>query len=230
MAKKQYCVIGLGTFGYNVALELSKKGAQVLAIDNNESTINKISADVAQALILDATDDGALKKAGVADCDAVIISIGESIETSILATLIVKDLGVKNIIVKCTSAWHSRIAVKIGATQIIFPELEMAQKLVSSLISPNIIDQITLSKDYNIMEFIAPKQFFNKTIASLDIRKNYGVIIIAVTRRQPVINSDGQSDIKDEITIAPGPDVEILENDVLIVIGTYENIDKIKKA
>ncbi len=115
MAKKQFGVIGLGTFGSNVAKELAAREFPVLAIDHKEEVVNRISSFVTQAIVADATDDIALKDAGIADCDTVIISMGEDIETSILATLIAKDLGVPNVIVKCTSMWHSKIAVKIGA-------------------------------------------------------------------------------------------------------------------
>ncbi|MDD2523496.1 MAG: TrkA family potassium uptake protein, partial [Endomicrobiaceae bacterium] len=110
MTKKQFGVIGLGTFGSNVAKELFKRDFPVLAIDHDEELVNKISPFVTQAIVADATDDNALKNAGITDCDSVIISIGEDVETSILATLIVKDLGVKNVIVKCVSQWHSKIA------------------------------------------------------------------------------------------------------------------------
>ena len=173
MAKKQFGVIGLGTFGSNVAKELAAREFPVLAIDHKEEVVNRISSFVTQAIVADATDDIALKDAGIADCDTVIISMGEDIETSILATLIAKDLGVPNVIVKCTSMWHSKIAVKIGADKVIYPELEMAKKLAESMASPNILEQIEFSKDYNLVEIIAPEQFWKKTIKSANIRNKY---------------------------------------------------------
>ncbi len=229
MSKKQIGVIGLGTFGSNVAKELFKKGFPVLAIDNKEDIVNKISPFVTQSIVAEATDDNSLKQAGIADCDTVIISMGEDIETSILATLIAKDLGVKNVVVKCVSVWHSKIAVKIGADKVIYPELEMAKKLAQSMASPNILEQIEFSKDHNLVEIVAPKAFWGKTIKDTNIRNKFGINIIAIKRHIPVINDDGQSDIKEETNVAPGPDDEILENDVLVIVGKDENLEKFKK-
>lgn len=229
MAKKQIGVIGLGTFGSNVAKELFKKGFPVLAIDHQEDIVNKISPFVTQSVVAEATDDNSLKQAGIADCDTVIISMGEDIETSILATLIAKDLGVKNVIVKCVSVWHSKIAVKIGADKVIYPELEMAKKLAQSMASPNILEQIEFSKDHNLVEIIAPKDFWGKTIKDTNVRNKYGINIIAIKRQFPVLNEDGQSDIKEETNVAPGPDDEIIENDVLVIVGKDENLEKFKK-
>ena len=229
MVKKQFGVIGLGTFGSNVAKELAAKEFPVLAIDNKETVVNRISSFVTQAIVADATDDIALKDAGIADCDTVIISMGEDIETSILATLIAKDLGVKNVIVKCVSPWHSKIAVKIGADKVVYPELEMAKKLAQSMASPNILEQIEFSKDYNLVEIIAPEILWGKTIKDSGIRNKYGINVIAIKRQTPIVNDDGQADIKEETNVTPGPDDEILENDVLVVVGRQEQIDKLKK-
>ncbi len=229
MAKKQFGVIGLGTFGSNVAKELFKRGLPVLAIDRKEDIVNKISSFVTQAIVAEATDDVALKNAGIADCDTVIISMGEDIETSILATLIAKDLGVKNVIVKCVSPWHSKIAVKIGADKVIYPELEMAKKLAESMASPNILERIEFSKDHNLVEMIAPKDFHGKAIKDTNVRSKFGINIIAIKRQVPFINEDGQSDIREETNVAPGPDDEILENDVLVIVGKDENLEKFKK-
>ncbi|AKL97581.1 potassium channel family protein [Endomicrobium proavitum] len=229
MKAKQFAVIGLGTFGYNVAVELAKKGIQVLAIDNDSEIVNKISQFVTQSLIADATDEKAMADAGVADCDSVVISIGESIETSILTTLIVKELGVKNIIVKCSSLWHSKVAAKLGADTIVYPEFEMAKKLVDSIVTPNILEQIELSKDYNLVEIVAPQEFWGKSIKDSGIRGNYGVNVIAIRKRVPVISDAGESDIGEELNMVPGPDDEISRNDVLVVIGPEKSLEKLKK-
>jgi trk system potassium uptake protein TrkA len=229
MKKKQYGVIGLGTFGYNVAVELEKKGMQVLAIDNDPEIVNKISALVTQALIADASDEKSMEDAGIADCDSVIVSIGESIERSILSILIVKDLGVKNIIVKSASLWHSKVAAKIGANTIVYPELEMAKKLVDGIVSPNILEQIELSTEYNLIEIVAPKAIWGKTIKSSGFRNKYGVNIIAIRKQIPFINDDGQSDMKEQINMIPGPEDEIDQNDILVVIGSKDSLTKLKE-
>ena len=229
MKKQQFGVIGLGTFGYNVAIELAKKGMQVLAIDNDAEIVNRISESVTQALAVDATDEKAMLEAGIADCDSVVVSIGENIETSILATLIVKELGVKNIIVKCVSLWHSKVAAKLGADTVVYPEFEMAKKLVDGIISPNILEQIELSKDYNLVEIVAPKEFWGKTIKTSGIRSNYGINVIAVKKQIPIIDDNGHTDIKEEINMVPGADDEINQHDVLVVVGSQDALEKLKK-
>ncbi|MDR0800230.1 MAG: TrkA family potassium uptake protein [Endomicrobium sp.] len=228
MKKNQFAVIGLGTFGYNVAVELEKKDMQVLAIDNNNEIVNRISQFVTQALVADATDEKAMEDAGVADCDSVIISIGGNIETSVLAILIVKEFGVKNIIVKSSSRWHSKVAAKLGVDTVVYPEFEMAKKLVDNIVMPNILEQIEFSKDYNLAEVVAPKEIWGKTIKNSNIRNNYGVNIIAVRKRVPIINDDGQSDIKEEVNMMPGSDDEIGRNDILVVIGSEESVAKLR--
>ncbi|MDR1784593.1 MAG: TrkA family potassium uptake protein [Endomicrobium sp.] len=231
MRRRQFVVIGLGTFGYNVALELIKKNMQVLCIDNNYEIVNRISNFVTQALVVDATDENAMEDAGIADCDSAVISIGESIETSILATLIVKELGVKNIIVKSSSQWHSKVAARLGASSIVYPEFEMAKKLVDSIMTPNILEQIKLSKDYNLVEVVAPREVWGKTIRSSDIRNRYGINIIAIRKQIPITNENEQGgiDIKEEVNMLPGPDDEINQNDILVVIGLEKALVKFKK-
>jgi trk system potassium uptake protein TrkA len=227
MKKKQIAVIGIGTFGYSAACEFERNDIQVLAIDKNEEIINEISQFVSQAFIADASDEKAMKEAGISDCDGAVISVG-SIETSVMALLIVKEMGVKDVIVKSTSHWHSKIAVKLGASRVIYPEFETAKKLAQTIVSPNILEQIEVSKDYNLVEILAPKEYWNKTIKESDIRNNLGLNIIAARSKIPFITDDGQNDIKEELNMAPGPAYEIKPNDVLVVIGRTQDIEKLK--
>ena len=229
MSKTQFGVIGLGTFGSNLAKELVKRGFPVLAIDHKEEIVNKITSFVTQAIVADATDGKALENAGIKDCDTVVVAIGEDIETSILTTLVVKDLGIKNVIVKCISQWHSKIAVKIGADRVIYPEFEMAKKLAESMVSPNILEQIEVSKDFNLVEIVAPKKCHGKTIKDSEIRTKYGINVIAIKRHIPFINDDGQPDIEEKTNVAPGPDDEIMENDILVIVGKQDQIEKFNK-
>ncbi|MDR1696263.1 MAG: TrkA family potassium uptake protein [Endomicrobium sp.] len=229
MKKKQFGVVGLGTFGYNVAVELAKKGVQVLALDNDAEIVNKISELVTQALVVDATDEKAVLDAGIADCDSVVIAVG-GIETSILATLIVKELKVKSVIVKCTSLWHSKVAAKLGADTVVYPEFEMAKKLVDGIITPNILEQIELSKDHSLAEIVVPKEFVGKTIRNSGIKSGYGLNIIAVRKQIPIVDDDGQTDIKEEVNMVPGADDEIHQGDVLVVVGSKDSLEKFKKV
>ncbi|OGS22677.1 MAG: hypothetical protein A2252_03615 [Elusimicrobia bacterium RIFOXYA2_FULL_39_19] len=229
MKDNQFLVIGLGTFGMNVAKYLSEKGAQVIAIDNNEKKVNEISQSVTKAIIADATDDKVLKALNLKDIDVGIIAIGENLEDSILATLHLKELGIKKVIVKSINSMHAKIAAKLGADRIIYPELEMAKKLGQSLISPNIIEEIELSPEYNIVEIMLPKKFWGKTIRQSNLRPEFNVTIIAVKRKTPFLTDSGESDFKVDINIAPLADEELMEGDIVYVIGREADIDAIKQ-
>jgi trk system potassium uptake protein TrkA len=230
MKKKQFIVIGLGTFGFNVAKNLSEKNVEVLAIDKNEARVNEIAPFVTKAVTADATNEKVLKTLGVSDFDIGIIAIGESLESSILATLLLKELGTKTIIVKSINALHSKIAIKVGADRVVYPELESAKKLVESLISPNILEEIELSPEYNIAEIIAPKKFVNKTLGDLNIRANYKLNVIALKHKIVYLTDTDETDIKTETNISPDANTEIMEGDILVVIGKYEDIKKLQEV
>ncbi len=226
---EQIAVIGLGTFGISVAKELSKKGIQVLVIDTNEQKIQEISSSVTQAVVADSTDKKAMRELGLADFSAVVIAIGDDREASILTTLILKEIGVKNIVVKGLDDLHAKVLQKIGADKIVFPERDMGEKLAEMLVSPNIIEKIELSPEYNMAEVIAPQSFIDKTIKALDVRAKYKLHIIGIKRKVPYIKDDGETDFKEEFLIAPSASEILQDGDALILIGTYSDIDKVKK-
>lgn len=226
---KQFVVIGLGRFGSSIAQALGAKNFEVLAIDVDEKKVKQIEGVVSQAIVLNATDEKALKELGIAEFDTAIVSMGETIEDSIMITLTLKDLGVKQVIVKAQNALHSKILRKVGADRIIFPEREMAEKLAESLASPKIFDFIELSETHGIIEMVAPKKIAGKTLAELGLRTKYKVSVIAIKRKVPYSQPDGSTDFKEEIVIGPGPDDEIIAGDVLILLGSNVNLEKIEK-
>src|SRR6478735_3493126 len=145
----------MGRFGSAVAKTLSQLGFEVLAIDQNEETIQDVSAYVTHAVQADSTDEEALRALGIRNFDVVVVAIGEDIQSSILTTLILKDLGVPAIIVKAKNELHGKVLNKIGADKVIFPERDMGLRVAHHLVSPNILDYIDLSDDYSIMEMLA---------------------------------------------------------------------------
>lgn len=225
---KQFAVIGLGTFGMSVAKELSLQDMQVLAIDKNEQKVQDASSVVTEAVVADATDEKTLKELGISDFDTVIVAIGDDRESSILTTLILKEMGIKNIVVKGLDELHAKLLQKIGADRIVFPERDMGQKIVHSLIYPNIIEKIELSKEYNIAEVCIPKNFIGKNIKELDIRAKYRLHIIGIKRKMPYVKDDGETDFKNQLMIVPSPLESMQEGDVLIVIGKYTDVEGLK--
>jgi len=225
----QFVVIGLGRFGSSIARALSEKNFEVLAIDKDESQVKAMEGVVSQAVVLDATDEKSLRELGVKDFDTAIVSMGDTVEDSIMITLTLKELGVKQVIVKAKSELHAKILMKVGADRITFPEREMAERLAQSLASPKIFDFIEVSEMYEIVEMVAPKKFANKTLADLKLRDKYKVSAVAMKRKLPFSKPDGSTDFKEEIIVGPGGTDEIIPGDVIILLGRNEDIDKIRK-
>jgi len=226
---KQFVVIGLGRFGSSIARALSEKKFEVLAIDEDENRVREMEGVVSQAVVMDATDEKGLKELGVADFDTAIVSMGETIEDSIMITLTLKEMGIRQVIVKAKSDLHSRILKKVGADRITFPEREMAEKLAESLASPKIFDFIELSKTHGIVEMVVPKKIVDNTLRDLQLRAKYKVSVIAIKRKIPYSKPDGSTDFKEEIIIGPGSDDELISGDVLVLLGKNADLEKIKK-
>jgi trk system potassium uptake protein TrkA len=226
---KQFVVIGLGRFGSSIARALSAKNFEVLAIDKDEELVKNMEGIVSQAVVMDATDEKGLRELGISDFDTAIVSMGETVEDSIMITLALKEMGLKQVIVKAKSELHSKILKKAGADRIIFPEREMAEKLAESLASPKIFDVIELSETHGILEMVTPKKLTNKTLGELKLRTKYAVSVIAIKRKIPYSKADGSTDFKEEIIIGPGPDDEIISGDILILLGANDDLAKIKK-
>jgi trk system potassium uptake protein TrkA len=214
---KRVVVIGLGIFGMNLVKTLYENGIEIIAIDKNKDIIQQVKESCSKAILADGTNKEVIESIGIQEDDRVIISFGEDLSASTLITLHLKELKVKNIIVKAPSEDHKRVLEKVGATDIIIPEKEMADKVARSIISPNVLDYIPLSEDYTISELAPPANFYGKTIGELHLRSKYHIEVIAVKEVLP-----------DRINMVPRADFVIKDSDVLVVIGKEEDIQKIK--
>lgn len=214
---KRVVVIGLGIFGFNIAKDLYENGFEVVAVDKNKEAIQKIRGFSTKAVLADGTDKEVIESIGIQPDDVVIVSFGEDLAASTLITLHLKEIKVKNIIVKAPNEDHKHVLEKVGATEVIIPERAMADKVAKSLISPNVLDYIPLSEDYTISELVPPASFFGKTIGELHLRTKYHVEVIAVREMLP-----------DQIKMVPRADFVIKDSDVLVVIGKEKDIQKIK--
>lgn len=210
-------VIGLGIFGSNIVKDLFESGFEVIAIDKNKDAIQNIRDYATKAIVADGMDKEIMKAIGIHEDDTVIISFGEDLAASTLITLHLKQLGVKNIIVKAPNDEHKLILEKVGATDVIIPEKEIARKVAKSLISPNVLDYLPLSDDYMIFEMAPPNSFLGKTIAELQLRGKYHIEVIAI-----------RDIISDRIHMVPQADFVIKDGEVLVVVGKEKDIQKIK--
>jgi trk system potassium uptake protein TrkA len=214
---RRVVVIGLGIFGFNIAKALFENGFEVIAIDRNKEVVNHIRDFSTKAILADATDKELLEMIGIQPDDIVIVSFGEDLAASTLLTLHLKELHVKNIIVKAPDEDHQRILEKVGATEVIIPEKEMAKKVAKSLISPNVIDFLPLSQEYTISEIAPPPSFLGKTIGEIDLRKKHHIGLIA-----------SRDVLTDQVQMIPSADFLIKDSDILVVIGKEQDINRLK--
>jgi trk system potassium uptake protein len=220
MTRQSFAVIGLGRFGSAMARTLVELGQDVIGIDANEDNVQRVAEFLESVVRLDATDERALRAAGLKEVDVAVISIGENIEASLLVVMLVKELGVPRIIAKAVTPLHGRILEKIGVQRVIFPEREMAMRVAHSLVVPNVIDYIELSRDSSIIDLPAPAPFVGKSLRDLQLRNRYGLMLIAIKRK--TATGDG------EITnVAPAAEDVIAEGDVLSLLGSNERLGQL---
>jgi len=213
---KQFVVIGCGRFGQSVAIKLAELGAEVMVVDDNEEIIQNISDKVTYAVQADATDENSIKALGIRNFDVAIVTIGSDIQSSILVTLLVKELGVKHIVAKAQTAAHAKVLYKIGANRVVFPEKEMGVKIAKSLVSSNVLDLIDLAPEYSILEITMNDEWVGKSLVEINMRRKYQISVIAIRR-------------EDEVDINVEPDRILMKDDVLIVIGNNSDLKKIEK-
>jgi len=220
MAKRSFAVIGLGRFGSAMATTLAELGHEVIGIDGDEEKVARLSDLVSQAVQLDATDEKAIKAAGIQDVDVAVISIGENIESSVLIAMLVKDLGIPTIIAKAITPLHGRILERLGVSRVIFPERDMAVRVAHSLVVPNVLDYIELSRDFSIVEMPAPPEFVGRTLKELALRPRYGLTLIAIKRAAVAGGSETTN-------VAPAAEDRIEAGDVLSLLGSNERVSQL---
>ena len=218
---RQFAVIGLGRFGCSIAKTLSKKGCQVLAIDIDEEKVQDFSEVVTQAVCVDAMDEKALKAVGIENIDLAVVSVGNNIEASVLITLVLKEIGIKEVIAKAGTEDQGKVLEKIGADRVVFPERDMGIRIANALTSPKVSEHIDLSPDCSIIEIQAPQEFIGKSLKQLNLRTGYGLNIVAIKTKNA----------SEEAIINPTPeaDYKIKPQDKLMIVGPNENLEKLKK-
>jgi trk system potassium uptake protein TrkA len=214
-----YLVIGLGQFGSGLARELSKRGATVIAIDNNKERVDALGPEVAQALELDATDANAIAEVEPHKVDAAICAIGaESIEASILVTALLKEHGAPRIVTRVTGDLQERVVRRVGADDVVNPESEVARHVAQRVLLPRLQQAFEIHKGLSMAEIYAPKSFVEQPLSTLNIRGRFGVNIVAVYRS----NEQGS-------VINPGPDTVINAGDRVALVGSLDDIGRIAK-
>jgi trk system potassium uptake protein TrkA len=212
----KFAVIGLGSFGSNIAKTLYEKKHEVLAIDRDKEKIEEVKTFVSHAVNMDAAIKENLKALDAQDMDVVVVSLGPEMEASILTVLYLHEIGAKRIVAKALTEDHAKILDAVGATEVIYPEKDMAIKTALRLSNPNVLEYLPLISGVDIQEIAPPDKFIGKNLRELDLRNKYGVQVIAIKELIP-----------EKTTFIPDADFVIKDSDILVLMGEPKQLDKI---
>lgn len=227
--RRSFAVLGLGNFGVHVAEALMRARTEVLAIDRDAERVENMSDLVSHSLTADVTDVKALRAAGVDGVDTAIVSIGESIEASVMAVMILKELGVPEVIAKATNLLHAKVLDKIGATRVVFPEREAAIDLVGELTAVSVLNYFQLAEGISVVEVPVPAGLVGKTIRETELRTKYNVNVIAVKHRSLELDKEGVGHEKSIYDVLITPDHEVSKDDTLVIVGRDEDLKKLER-
>jgi trk system potassium uptake protein len=213
MTKQSYAVIGLGRFGTSIASKLYEAGQEVMGIDIDEERIEDGKLSLTHAVVLDSTEEESLKSVGIRNFDYVIVAIGDDMQASILTVLVLKEMGVEKVIAKALNKRHGQLLEKVGADWVVHPERDMGERVAHQLLTPNVLNYIELSKEYNIEEIMIHSGMIRKNLRELDLRAKYNLTAIAIVNTENII-------------ISPSPDQILQEGDKLVILGHRDNINE----
>ncbi|MBP5494039.1 MAG: TrkA family potassium uptake protein [Lachnospiraceae bacterium] len=214
--KKTYAVFGLGRYGTAVAKELVRCGMEVLAIDMDETLVNAAITDIPYCKCADVTDIEVLKQLGIKNVDVVIIAMAQSLEASVMATMLCKELGVEKVVAKCSSEMNCKILEKVGADKAIFPEKESGMRLAKNLLSSGFIDAVEISKDVSMMEIEVRDEWVGKTLMELNLRAKYSLNVVAIIKNK-------------KIETYIDPTIPLDKDMTLVVIANINKINKLRE-
>ncbi|MFI4912792.1 MAG: potassium channel family protein [Sedimentisphaeraceae bacterium JB056] len=221
---KRFAVIGLGRFGQKLAIALSMSGAEVIAIDINREEIELIRDQVSLAVRLDSTDENALRAQGVDKVDMAIVGIGQGkggFEAAVLTVVNLKNFGIPNIYARAEQEIAGQVFEAVGATQVIYPEIESAQRWAYKLIAPQIGEKIDFAPGYSLARVKSPASFNGKTLVDIQLRQKYNVNLVAIKRGEVAGEDSGK------VINVPMPQTVIYENDILMVAGSDSDLAKL---
>ena len=213
--KNTYGIVGLGRFGYALAMELAASDADILVLDKYEEKVREMREYTESAYVMKTLDKKSLAETGIQNCDVAVVCIGEHMDTSILTTLNLVSLGIPVVIAKATSLEHGQILEKLGA-EVVYPEHDMAVRLAHRLETSKMLDFVQLSEQVNISKFLIPDKIAGKTVLEVDLRGKFGLNIIAIENSGTVIDT-------------VSPDYEFRKGDILFVAGSNAGLNRLSE-
>lgn len=210
--RKQFLVAGLGLFGTSVALTLQQMGYEVYALDSEEGLVQDLSTQLNYVVCGDASDRKTLQSLPLEDIDVAVVAIG-NVERNMMCTMLLKELGVKQVVAKAINNLHGAMLNKIGADKVVYAERDMGERVAHNLISAGVMDYIELSGEISIMSLSIPTEFVGKNLIESDLRRRYDVNVVAIKR-------DGRTMVNPKAQEVFQPEDEI------IVLGTHEGVKR----
>ena len=228
---RRFAVIGLGMFGKKMAIALAMSGAEVIAIDKNREEVDLIRDQVSLAVRLDSTDEDALKSQGIEQVDVAVVSIGQGtgrgFESAVLTVVNLRQIGIKQIYARAEDLIAGQVFAKVGATEVIYPEIESAQRWAYKLIAPQISEKVDFAPGYSLASVKAPPSFDQKTVMDLQLRQKYNVNLISIRRAEHGWVNKAEKGETGDIISVPLPNTVIYEGDILMITGSDDDLAKL---
>lgn len=213
--RPEFAVIGLGRFGSSVALSLNELGYSVLGIDTDAQRVQELADELTRVVILDSTDEAALRSVDIMSFDTVVVAIGVNFEANLMTTAVLRDLGVKNIVCKTSTRRQQQILLRMGATEVILPEHEAGKRLAHGLCTHLMVDHLSVGHNHAISQVKVPTRLYKRALKEAGLKQRYGLDVLAVVR-----------DDTTQPTLLPGPDFVLQQDDMLTVLGATGSVSK----
>jgi len=213
---KRFVIVGLGNFGSSVAEALYSRGHDVIAVDTDERAVDNIAPHCSRAAVGDGRQRETLEEVGAGEADAAVVSTGDDITASILATMALTDLGIENVYAKVISHNHARVMVRLGVTETVFPERESGYNLASRISEKGVLNYVRMARNLSVQELVVPDQWRGHTLRDLEVRAQFGVSVVGI-----------HDTTTDEMIVPPDPDETLASTDTLLLAGTDEALETV---
>ncbi len=225
----KHIIIGLGSFGASLAAKLTSAGHEVIGVDKNMSKVEALKESITHTICLDSTDAQAVTHLPLQDTDVVIICIGENEGANIMATAVIKQIGVKRLISRALSPLHETVLQAIGVDEIVHPEEETAERWAKKLNLEGILDSFDLGENYAILEAKVPAKYIGKTVAEIGFRRNYNVVVLTTIKVTEEKSMLGSRKSVSRVQGVASPSTVLNEGDIIVMYGGKKDLEKLLK-
>ena len=229
-SKKSIAVLGIGQFGFQLSIALTQKGFDVLAIDDNADIIDEVKELVTQAIVVDSTDEKAMRSINIDTVDVAVVAIGSDVESSLMTTALLQRMDISDIHVRYINSLHESILASMGIRNLVSIEREMGTQFANTLASDKVGRYISISDHHALMEVQVPKPLVGKALKELHLRSQYRVNIVGIKTRVPSVNDDGEVSFSVKMTDVPDPSYPLSKDDYLVISGTDVNLKRFIKV